>query len=91
MIRYRGRIDDQYNPGINRPKPKRNDLAEALNEFLAGKAISQPTTTAVGCFVGRVHKPAANGTRDLRQGHRPHPEQAIASNVIVPARSGRFR
>jgi peroxiredoxin len=61
VIRYRGRIDDQYNPGINRPKPQRNDLAEALNEYLAGKVISQPTTTAVGCFIGRVHKPAANG------------------------------
>ncbi len=61
VIRYRGRIDDQYNVGISRPKPKRNDLAEALTELLAGKAISQPTTPAVGCFVGRVHKPAVNG------------------------------
>jgi peroxiredoxin len=62
VIRYRGRIDDQYNVGINRPKPKRNDLAEALTEMLAGKPVSQPTTPAVGCFVGRVHKPAPNGT-----------------------------
>ncbi len=69
VIRYRGRIDDQYNVGINRPKPQRNDLAEALTEMLAGKAVSQPTTPAVGCFVGRVHKPAAKGavtyTKDI--------------------------
>jgi peroxiredoxin/mono/diheme cytochrome c family protein len=69
VIRYRGRIDDQYNVGINRPKPQRSDLAEALKEILAGKPVSQPTTPAVGCFVGRVHKPAANGavtyTKDI--------------------------
>ena len=37
--------------------------------MLAGKPISQPTTPAVGCFVGRVHKPAAQGavtyTKDI--------------------------
>ena len=30
--------------------------------MLAGKPISKPTTPAVGCFIGRVHKPAATGT-----------------------------
>jgi peroxiredoxin len=69
VIRYRGRIDDQYNVGIARPKPKRNDLAEALTELLAGKQVTQPSTQAVGCFIGRVHKPVANGavtyTKDI--------------------------
>ncbi len=62
VIRYRGRIDDQYNIGISRPQAKRNDLAEALTEVLAGKPVSQPTTPALGCLVGRVHKPVANGS-----------------------------
>src|SRR5262245_18368547 len=30
-LRYRGRIDDQYRPGGQRPEPKRRDLVEALN------------------------------------------------------------
>ncbi len=61
QVRYRGRIDDQYNVGISRTKTTQNDLSRALDELLAGKPISQPTTPAVGCFIGRVHKPAATG------------------------------
>jgi peroxiredoxin len=61
-IRYRGRIDNQYNVGISRTKSTQNDLAQALDELLAGKPVSKPTTPVVGCFIGRVHKPAATGT-----------------------------
>src|SRR5262249_9074186 len=39
-IRYRGRIDDQFRPGGNLPKPTRRDLKEALDELLAGKDVS---------------------------------------------------
>ena len=62
IIRYRGRVDDQYNVGISRTKSTKNDLSTALDELLAGKPVSQATTTAVGCYIGRVHKPAATGT-----------------------------
>ncbi len=60
-IRYRGRVDDQYNVGISRTKSTKNDLSTALEELLAGKPVSQATTTAVGCYIGRVHKPATTG------------------------------
>ena len=62
IIRYRGRIDDQYNVGISRTKPTQNDLATALDELLAGKPVNKPATPALGCFIGRVHKPSAEGT-----------------------------
>ena len=61
-IRYRGRIDNQFNVGISRTKSTENDLAEALDELLAGKPVSTPTTPVAGCYIGRVHKPAATGT-----------------------------
>jgi hypothetical protein len=49
---YRGRIDDRYvSVGVERPSPTRHDLADALAATLAGKAIAQPTTQAVGCFI----------------------------------------
>jgi peroxiredoxin len=54
VIRYRGRIDDQYGIGFVRPKPTRRDLAIALDELLAGKDVSQATTAVAGCFIGRV-------------------------------------
>ncbi len=55
-IRYRGRIDDQYEPGIARIKPHRNDLAIALGELLAGKALTIAETEPAGCFIGKIAK-----------------------------------
>ncbi|AMV25663.1 Thiol-disulfide oxidoreductase ResA [Gemmata sp. SH-PL17] len=50
VVRYRGRIDDGYSA---RMKPKatvsRHDLTTALDEILAGKAVSVPETKALGC------------------------------------------
>ena len=58
IVRYRGRIDDQYGfqsgTGYVRPKVSRRDLADAIDELLAGKAVSQPTTETAGCLIGRV-------------------------------------
>jgi len=53
ILRYRGRIDDQYRPGGQRDKPSRNDLMEALDELLAGKEISTSTTPVDGCVIAR--------------------------------------
>jgi peroxiredoxin/mono/diheme cytochrome c family protein len=64
-VRYRGRVDDQYglvkNAGYQRKEPSRRDLAVALDEVLAGKTVSQPTTEVSGCLIGRDRKPAAQG------------------------------
>ncbi|MFL6215448.1 MAG: redoxin domain-containing protein [Blastocatellia bacterium] len=49
---YRGRIDDRYVTfGRARPKPTTHDLEDALAAILAGKAVAQATTTAIGCFI----------------------------------------
>jgi peroxiredoxin len=62
-IRYHGRIDDQYTfgsgVGLASPSPKRRDLAEAIQELVAGKEISVPVTPIRGCIIGRVRKPKA--------------------------------
>ena len=65
-IRYRGRIDDQYGIGFQRPAPKRQDLAVALDELLAGREISQPVTPAPGCFIGRArsHTPPTGASAE---------------------------
>src|SRR5579875_1824411 len=62
IIRYQGRIDDQFGIGYARPgKPTRRDLAAALDEILAGKTVSVPRTDAAGCRIGRVAKPKSAG------------------------------
>jgi peroxiredoxin len=60
VIRYEGRIDDQYLVGILRNKPIRQDLRLAIDELLAGKSVSDPKTDSVGCIIGRAREPKAN-------------------------------
>lgn len=58
VVRYQGRIDDQYGfddgVGFQRPSATREDLAMAVDELLAGKSVGVPSTEAIGCFIGRV-------------------------------------
>ena len=60
-VRYWGRIDDQYGVGYARASATRNDVAEALDELLAGKEVSQPSMAPVGCFIGRVSRTPPTG------------------------------
>ena len=53
MIRYHGRIDDQYGVGFRRERRTSRDLAEALDDVLAGKTITVPQTAASGCPIER--------------------------------------
>ncbi len=57
VVRYRGRIDGQYQPGVQKVKNPRSDLSIAIDELLAGKEVSQPEVQAVGCFIGRKQEP----------------------------------
>jgi peroxiredoxin/mono/diheme cytochrome c family protein len=61
IIRYDGRIDDQFGAGFKRSTPTRRDLAIALDELLAGKEIAQAETQVMSCFIGRVAKTKSGG------------------------------
>lgn len=51
-VLYRGRIDDLYvDYGKRRPAPTKRDLREALDAILAGKAVANPTTKVIGCYL----------------------------------------
>jgi peroxiredoxin/mono/diheme cytochrome c family protein len=60
VVRYRGRIDDQYGVGFARTEPKRNDLKQAIDELLESKSVSVPETPAPGCLIGRARAPQSN-------------------------------
>lgn len=57
VLRYRGRIDDQYRPGGRRAEPTRRDLALAIDAVLARKDVEEPSTPVDGCLITR---PAAD-------------------------------
>jgi peroxiredoxin len=61
VLRYRGRIDDQF--GINhvRPSASRDDLSDALDAVLADKEVKSPHVAAVGCRIGRVNRTEPRG------------------------------
>jgi peroxiredoxin len=61
VIRYRGRIDDQYGIGFRRDQPTRRDLQAAIDQLLAGKEIAVPQTEAQGCIIARASKPRVPG------------------------------
>ena len=52
QIRYRGRIDNFY---ADLGKPRRaatvHDLRDALDAVAAGRAVTHPETTPIGCFI----------------------------------------
>ncbi len=50
-IVYRGRIDDQFSPGIKRSAPSRMDLQNAIEELLINKPVSVVSTQPVGCLI----------------------------------------
>lgn len=52
-ILYRGRIDDQYSPGITRKAPARDDLRIAIDQLLSGKPVAVAKTDPEGCLIGR--------------------------------------
>jgi peroxiredoxin/mono/diheme cytochrome c family protein len=62
-IRYRGRIDDQYRPGIAGARVQQRDLRAAIEALLQGADPPTARTTAPGCWIGRISKtpPAPTG------------------------------
>ncbi|MDY3558787.1 redoxin domain-containing protein [Gemmata sp. JC673] len=57
-VRYAGRIDDQFAPGVHRDKATTRELASALDAVLEGREVKKPFTAAAGCRLTREKKPA---------------------------------
>ena len=53
---YRGRIDNRFvEPGKTRYQPTGNDLEEALDAILAGKAPPHAVTRTIGCAIPGIN------------------------------------
>lgn len=60
QVLYRGRIDDQYQPGISRPAPTRHDLRDAITAILNDEPVPHPVTLAVGCRITPINRIAVD-------------------------------
>lgn len=63
VLRYRGRIDDAFAARLKRNQQiKSHDLEKALDEVVAGKAVSHPVTEPIGCLVGAERETKKDGS-----------------------------
>lgn len=92
IVRYHGRIDDQYGVGYAKDKPAKNELVIAIEELLAGKPVSVAETDVVGCHIGRAKKIAPSGEVTFNKHIAPifnsrcvscHREQEIAPFTLT--------
>ena len=73
----RGRVDDQYLVGMVRDKPTHEDLRQAIDELLQGKAVSVPKTDSAGCIIGRAHEPNERQPDYVQPRYRPDLASAV--------------
>jgi peroxiredoxin len=62
IVRYRGRIDDQFQIGVIRDKAEHQELRDALEALLAGKPVAVASTQPIGCLIGRPQAPVDTPT-----------------------------
>jgi peroxiredoxin len=63
ILRYRGRIDNTYAARLQKNvRTTRHDLRQALEELLAGKPVSTPSTPPIGCPIHSAQAAPATGT-----------------------------
>lgn len=54
VVRYHGRVDDQYGVGFIRPEATSKDLVKAIDELVEGKPVTTASTQLQGCLIGRI-------------------------------------
>lgn len=70
IIRYRGRIDDQYTTIAKKGQAVRHDLVNAIEDILAGNPVSVPITVATGCYIDR--RPKSNAVERVEVTYHQH-------------------
>jgi peroxiredoxin len=60
VLRYRGRIDDQYGIGYAKDDATKTELRDAIESILKSEPVAVSLSAAPGCLIGRSIKSAAN-------------------------------
>ncbi len=60
-VRYRGRIDDQYVPGLSRESAEQQELRSALRQLVGGQPVTVVKTKPIGCLIQRPVVAAKQG------------------------------
>jgi mono/diheme cytochrome c family protein len=84
LVRYRGRVDDQFGFGVHRPAPSRRDLVAAIDQLLAGRSVTTPRTLTAGCKINRVNKPR----NDSPVNYAKHVARILRDHCVACHRKG---
>ena len=94
QILYRGRIDDQYQPGIAKADPTREDLMIAITERLANNTVSVSATEVDGCLIGRIknseNKSAVNFSNQISRILQNHCMECHRQGELAPMELSSF-
>jgi peroxiredoxin len=94
QILYRGRIDDQYQPGIAKADPTRKDLMIAITERLANNTVSVSATEVDGCLIGRIknneNKSAVNFSNQISRILQNHCMECHRQGELAPMELSSF-
>lgn len=63
LLRYRGRIDDQYGIGYAKDKLGAQELVDAIESLVNNREVVTSSVAAPGCLIGRKH--TSTGTEAL--------------------------
>lgn len=64
ILRYRGRIDDQYGIGYAKDQPTKNELRGAIEAIVRGEPVLVASAAASGCLIGRSIKSSSTASSD---------------------------
>ena len=80
-LRYSGRIDSSHIPR----RDMRHDLRQALDEILAGKPVTIPSTTAMGCPIVRPERSSGDEQKSASQKSTPEVTPEVSVGRLKPA------
>jgi hypothetical protein len=86
IVRYRGRIDNQYDVGAARNKPTKTELVDAIEALLSSSTIETAETEPVGCLIGR----RAPGRADGEVNYAKHIAPILQSRCVSCHRAGQI-
>jgi peroxiredoxin len=71
IVRYRGRIDDQYAVGAARKRATKSELVDAIESLLKDEPVKVAATEPVGCLIGRREPNATASNETASRGVHP--------------------
>jgi peroxiredoxin len=89
-IRYAGRIDDQFAPGVHRAKATTRELGNAIDALFEGREVKVPHATAAGCLITRERPAKAAGEPVTYHKHASRVIQAKCQECHRPGEAGPF-